>query len=65
MNRDEANQVARIIRGIFEYEETIDPRTIASMFEYMARLCDPFWLDELPTSACCSAHAGSYEECKE
>lgn len=40
MTRAEAEQVARIIYNVFEFEEQIDPRTIAKMFQYMGRV-DP------------------------
>lgn len=38
MTRAEAEQVARIIYNVFEHEESVDPRTIALMFQYMGRL---------------------------
>ncbi len=38
MTRNEAEQIARIIYNVFEHEESVDPRTIATMFQYMGRL---------------------------
>lgn len=38
MTRNQAEQIARIIYNVFEHEEQIDPRTIATMFQYMGRL---------------------------
>lgn len=38
MTRNQAEQIARIIYNVFEHEESIDPRTIAIMFQYMGRL---------------------------
>ncbi len=40
MTRNEGDQIARIIFNVFEFEESIDPRTIAKMFQYMGRLDD-------------------------
>ena len=41
MTRNEADQIARIIYNVFEYEESVDPRTIALMFQYMGRMETP------------------------
>lgn len=63
MTRNQAEQIARIIYNVFEHEEQIDPRTIATMFQYMGRVgCN----EELnkPLSHCCSLHAGTTEECE-
>lgn len=38
MTRNEAEQIARIINNVFQYEESVDPRTVAIMFQYMGRL---------------------------
>lgn len=38
MTRRQAEQIARIIYGVFEYEDVVDPRTIAKMFAYMGRV---------------------------
>lgn len=38
MERNQAEQIARIIYNVFEHEEQIDPRTIALMFQYMGRI---------------------------
>lgn len=38
MTRNQAEQIARIIYNVFEYEEQIDPRTVATMFQYMGRV---------------------------
>lgn len=42
MTRDQADQVARIIYNIFEFEETIDPRTVAQVFVYIGRLTNEY-----------------------
>lgn len=38
MTKDQAEQIARIIKDIFQHEEQIDPRTVALVFEYISRL---------------------------
>ena len=38
MTRNQAEQVARIIYNVFEYEDVVDPRTVAKMFQYMGRV---------------------------
>ena len=38
MTTDQANQCARIIKRVFEFEESVDPRTIAEMFIIIANL---------------------------
>ena len=38
MTRTQAEQIARIIHNVFEYEEQVDPRTVATMFQYMGRV---------------------------
>ncbi len=38
MNKNQAEQIARIICNVFTYEEHVDPRTIALMFQYMGRV---------------------------
>ncbi len=38
MTKTEADQVARIIEDIFQYEEQIDPRTVALVFKYLGRM---------------------------
>lgn len=38
MTKSAADQIARIIRAVFEHEESIDPRTVALLFEYIGRL---------------------------
>lgn len=38
MTRNQAEQIARIIYNVFEFEEQVDPRTIARMFQYMGRI---------------------------
>lgn len=40
MTRNQAEQVARIIYNVFQHEESVDPRTIALMFQYMGKV-DP------------------------
>lgn len=35
MTREQAHQIARIICCVFEYEEKVDPRTVAKVFEYI------------------------------
>lgn len=46
MTREEAEQIARIIYNVFEHEESVDPRTIAIMFQYMGRLNTPIYESE-------------------
>lgn len=38
MIKEQADQIARIINDIFQYEEQIDPRTVALVFTYIGRM---------------------------
>lgn len=42
MDSPQAEQCARIIEDIFQYEEQIDPRTVVLMFKKMATLYRKF-----------------------
>lgn len=38
MTKSQADQIARIIEDTFQYEEQVDPRTIALMFKLLGNL---------------------------
>ncbi len=38
MTKNQADQAVRIIHAVFQYEESIDPRTVALVFEYIGRI---------------------------
>lgn len=46
MTINEAEQIARIICNVFEHEESVDPRTVARMFQYMGRMKNPIYESE-------------------
>jgi len=38
VNKREAEQVARIIERVFQFEESVDPRTVAELFKIISSL---------------------------
>ena len=46
MTKAEADQIARIIEDIFQYEEQVGPRTVAKVFQYISKMKAPT-MDEI------------------